>query len=101
MTTLPSPVLEGATALWDPRRLPGRGLYAIEIGFIGFTWLAASAQSTGVNTEAKLLLFRHAFGALCVDRVDLKTDARNVHSRAAIEAAGAKLEGVLRNWSRS
>lgn len=34
-------------------------------------------------------------------RVDLKTDARNSRSRAAIEAAGASFEGVLRNWSRS
>lgn len=88
----------GATALWDPRYLPGRGLYAIEVGF---TWLAASAQGTGLNAEAKLLLFRHAFTVLGVDRVDLKTDARNTRSRAAIEAAGAKFEGVLRNWSRS
>ncbi|MQM27588.1 GNAT family N-acetyltransferase [Glycomyces albidus] len=88
----------GATALWDPRSLPGRGLYAVEVGF---TWLGASAQGTGVNAEAKLLLFRHAFTALGVDRVDLKTDARNARSRAAIEAVGARFEGVLRNWSRS
>ncbi|MBO3732903.1 GNAT family N-acetyltransferase [Glycomyces niveus] len=88
----------GATALWDPRHLPGRGLYAIEVGF---TWLAASAQGTGLNAEAKLLLFRHAFTVLGVERVDLKTDARNARSRAAIEAAGARFEGVLRNWSRS
>jgi RimJ/RimL family protein N-acetyltransferase len=88
----------GATALWDPRYLPGRGLYAIEVGF---TWLAASAQGTGLNAEAKLLLFRHAFTVLGVERVDLKTDARNARSRAAIEAAGARFEGVLRNWSRS
>ncbi|THV30891.1 GNAT family N-acetyltransferase [Glycomyces paridis] len=88
----------GATALWDPRRLPDRGLYAIEIGF---TWLAASAQGTGLNAEAKLLLLTHAFTALGVDRVDLKTDARNARSRAAIAATGARFEGVLRNWSRS
>jgi RimJ/RimL family protein N-acetyltransferase len=88
----------GATAFWDPRSLPGRGLYAIEVGH---TWLAASAQGTGLNAEAKLLLFRHAFTVFGVERVDLKTDARNVRSRAAIEAAGAKFEGVLRNWSRS
>jgi RimJ/RimL family protein N-acetyltransferase len=88
----------GATAFWDPRSLPDRGLYAIEVGF---TWLAASAQGTGLNTEAKLLLFRHAFHGFGVERVDLKTDARNARSRAAIEAAGAKFEGVLRNWSRS
>jgi RimJ/RimL family protein N-acetyltransferase len=88
----------GATAYWDPRTLPGRGLYAVEIGF---TWLAASAHGTGLNAEAKLLLFRHAFAVFGVDRVDLKTDARNARSRAAIEAAGARFEGVLRNWSRS
>ncbi|GAA1679307.1 GNAT family protein [Glycomyces endophyticus] len=88
----------GATALWDPRTLPGRGLYAVEVGF---TWLAAAAQGTGVNAEAKLLLFQYAFTSLGVDRVDLKTDARNTRSRAAIEAVGARFEGVLRNWSRS
>jgi RimJ/RimL family protein N-acetyltransferase len=36
-----------------------------------------------------------------VARLDLKTDARNRRSRAAIEAVGATVEGVLRNWSRS
>ncbi|MER5488226.1 GNAT family protein [Streptomyces sp. NPDC002812] len=90
----------GATAFWDPRPWPttGEGLCAIEVGF---TWLAASAQGSGVNTEAKYLLFRHAFENWGVARLDLKTDARNARSRAAIEAVGARFEGVLRNWSRS
>ena len=89
----------GATAFWDPRLAPDGGrLSAVEVGF---TWLAASAQGTGVNAEAKYLLFRHAFEVWGVDRVDLKTDARNARSRAAIEAVGASFEGVLRNWSRS
>ena len=89
----------GATAFWDPRVHPDTGeLFAIEVGF---TWLAASAQGTGVNAEAKLLLFTHAFEAWQVARVDLKTDARNRRSRAAIEATGARFEGVLRNWSKS
>ncbi|OIJ69578.1 GNAT family N-acetyltransferase [Streptomyces mangrovisoli] len=89
----------GATAYLDPRTWPDReGLCAIEVGF---TWLAASAQGTGINREAKYLLFRHAFETWEVARVDLKTDARNSRSRAAIEAAGASFEGVLRNWSRS
>ncbi len=61
----------GATAYWNPRLWPGRTeLCAIEIGF---TWLAASAQGTGINPEAKLLLFRHAFDQWGVVRVDLKT----------------------------
>ncbi|GAB2621413.1 N-acetyltransferase [Paractinoplanes abujensis] len=89
----------GATAYWDPRRRPETGdLYAIEVGF---TWLAAAAQGTGINTEAKLLLFANAFDNWRVERVDLKTDARNVRSRAAIAATGATFEGVLRRWSRS
>jgi RimJ/RimL family protein N-acetyltransferase len=89
----------GATAYWDPRLWPdGDRLYAVEVGF---TWLAPSAQGTGLNTEAKLLLFGHAFEQWGVARVDLKTDARNRRSRAAIEAVGARFEGVLRSWSRS
>ncbi|MFE9426876.1 GNAT family N-acetyltransferase [Kitasatospora sp. NPDC006697] len=89
----------GATAYWDPRLLPDTGtLFAIEVGF---TWLAGAAQGTGLNTESKFLLFRHAFEEWGVARLDLKTDARNARSRAAIESVGARFEGVLRNWSRS
>ncbi|MFF4397469.1 GNAT family N-acetyltransferase [Streptomyces sp. NPDC001480] len=89
----------GATAYWDPRLWPdGGGLCAIEVGC---TWLAASAQGSGVNSEAKYLLFRHAFENWGVARLDLKTDARNSRSRAAIAGTGARFEGVLRNWSRS
>jgi RimJ/RimL family protein N-acetyltransferase len=89
----------GGTAYWDPRRWPGRsGPCAVEIGF---TWLAGSAQRTGINVEAKLLLFSYAFEQLGVARVDLKTDARNEQSRRAIEAVGARFEGVLRSWSQS
>jgi len=88
----------GATAYWDPRVLDSGRLFAIEIGF---TWLGAAAQGTGINTEAKYLLFRHAFEVFQVSRVDLKTDARNGRSRAAIASVGARFEGVLRNWSRS
>ena len=89
----------GATSYWEPRcwRSEDR-LDAVEVGF---TWLGAGAQGTGVNAEAKLLLFRHAFEEWGVSRVDLKTDARNERSRAAIQSVGARFEGVLRNWSRS
>ena len=84
----------GCTAYWDPRTWPDTDrLRAIEIGF---TWLAASAQRTGINAEAKLLLFTYAFETLRVVRVDLKTDARNERSRQAIAALGAHFEGVDR-----
>ena len=90
----------GCTGLWFPRAWPDDPdrLYAIEIGW---TWLAASAQGTGVNAEAKLLLFTYAFETLGVLRADLKTDARNERSRAAIARLGATFEGVLRAWSPS
>jgi N-acetyltransferase len=89
----------GTTAYWEPRSwLTDDALDAVEVGF---TWLARATQGTGVNAEAKLLLFRHAFEVWQVSRVDLKTDARNDRSRAAIEKTGARFEGVLRNWSRS
>jgi RimJ/RimL family protein N-acetyltransferase len=78
----------------DGRRHP----YAVEIGG---TWLAASAQRTGINGEAKLLLLDHAFDVWEVGRVDFKTDARNARSRTAIERIGATFEGVLRNWQPS
>jgi RimJ/RimL family protein N-acetyltransferase len=91
----------GCTAFWDPRWTEwdeAPALYAVEIGW---TWLAARAQGTGINAEAKLLLFRHAFEEWGVSRVDLKTDARNARSRAAIAATGATFEGVLRQSARS
>ena len=89
----------GCTAYWDPRFWPGgTELCAVEIGW---TWLAASAQRTGLNTESKLLLMEHAFETLGVVRVDFKTDARNERSRRAIERLGATFEGVLRSWSAS
>ena len=65
---------------------------------IGSTWLAESAQRTALNTEAKLLMLRHAFEVWKVQRVTLKTDARNLKSRAAILRLGSKADGVLRAW---
>lgn len=64
---------------------------------IGGTWLAATAQRTAVNTEAKLLLLRYAFEQLSVWRVAICTDADNQQSRTAIARIGASFEGVLRN----
>lgn len=63
---------------------------------IGWTWLAREWQRTGVNTEAKYLMLRHAFETLGCIRVELKTDVLNERSRAAILRLGAREEGVLR-----
>lgn len=80
------------------RRTHNDDPYAVEIGS---TWLGASAQRTGINVEAKLLLLGYAFETLRVERVDIKTDARNERVRAAILALGAQFEGVLRRWQPS
>jgi RimJ/RimL family protein N-acetyltransferase len=64
---------------------------------IGGTWLAASAQRTPINTEAKYLLLGNAFDAWNVHRVSICTDARNAQSRTAILRIGASFEGILRS----
>ena len=61
-----------------------------------FTWYAHRVQRTGLNTEAKLLLLRHAFVELHCIAVELRTHFMNHQSRRAIERLGAKLDGVLR-----
>lgn len=67
--------------------------YGLEIGW---TWLTPRVRRTGVNTECKYLLLRHAFETLGAIRVALKTDSRNMVSQRAIERLGAVREGVLR-----
>ena len=62
---------------------------------IGATWYQPAAQATAVNPEAKYLLLSNAFAAN-YNRVELKTDARNSRSRAAMKKMGATEEGTLR-----
>jgi len=95
---------EGVFATRDRRdgRLVGSSRYlnvrpadrALEIGW---TWLNPSAWETGINVEQKMLLFGHAFEQLGCVRVELKTDARNERSRAAMAALPAQFEGIMRN----
>jgi RimJ/RimL family protein N-acetyltransferase len=63
---------------------------------IGWTFLASRVWRTGINTECKYLLLRHAFEVGGAARVQLKTDALNDRSRAAILRLGAQFEGILR-----
>lgn len=64
---------------------------------IGGSWLRPEFHQTGANSEAKLLLLRHAFEDLKCVRVQFTTHALNRRSRAALEKIGAKFEGILRN----
>lgn len=67
---------------------------------IGYTWYAPRVQRSGVNTEAKLLLLRHAFETLGCLAVVFETSWFNHASRTAIARLGAKQDGVLRNHTR-
>ncbi len=70
---------------------------AIDRVEIGYTWYAARCQRTNVNTTCKLLLLEHAFESLGCAVVGLRTDNFNFRSQKAIEALGAKRDGVLRH----
>jgi N-acetyltransferase len=80
----------GSTRFWKIDRINRK----LEIGH---TWLAQSSQRTGVNTEGKYLLLRHAFDVMSCVRVQFTTDELNEKSRAAILRIGAKEEGIVRH----
>lgn len=63
---------------------------------IGYTWISRPWRRTPANTEAKYLMLRHAFETLGLARVELRTDALNARSRAAIARIGGTQEGILR-----
>lgn len=67
---------------------------------IGWTWYAKSAQRTAINTEAKTLLLTHAFVEKEAIAVGFRVDALNRPSQQAVLRLGAKLDGVIRNYSR-
>ena len=70
---------------------------AIDRVEIGYTWYAERWQRSHVNTTCKLLLLRHAFESLGCKVVGLRTDNFNFASQRAIEALGAKRDGVIRH----
>jgi RimJ/RimL family protein N-acetyltransferase len=67
---------------------------------IGYTWYAASRQRSHVNSACKILLMTHAFETLGCQVVGFRTDNFNFRSQQAIEALGAKKDGVLRHHFR-
>ena len=69
---------------------------AIDRVEIGYTWYARRWQRSHVNTVCKRLLLTHAFDTLGCQVVGLRTDNFNFTSQRAIEALGAKRDGVLR-----
>jgi nitroimidazol reductase NimA-like FMN-containing flavoprotein (pyridoxamine 5'-phosphate oxidase superfamily)/RimJ/RimL family protein N-acetyltransferase len=105
------------TALADPDRVPfvqrepGTGriigttsfalIHAVNRSVsIGYTMIGHPWWRTGVNTESKLMMLRHAFDTLGALRVEWHTDIRNVRSQNAIARLGAQREGVMRAHRR-
>jgi N-acetyltransferase len=86
---LPSDRVAGITRFLDIDR-PNR---LTEVG----TWIDTAYWRTPVNTELKLLMFRHAFETERVHRLELRTDVLNANSQRAIERLGARPEGALRD----
>ncbi len=64
---------------------------------IGSTWLARASQRSGINTQMKYLMLRHAFEEFGCVAVEFRTHFMNFQSRRAIERLGAKLDGILRS----
>lgn len=95
-------VVLGSTRFWNierwswPQGHPMHGRGVPDASEIGYTWLTRSAIRTAANTEAKLLMLRHAFEVWQVLRVCFHTDSRNQRSRAALERIGGQFEGILR-----
>lgn len=96
---------EGREAIWAVRNADGAlvgstrylNIAASDLRVeIGGTWYAPSVWATKVNPACKLLLLRHGFETLGLNRIELKTDARNTRSQAAIARLGATREGVFR-----
>ena len=97
----------GSMAPWTIRRLDTGALCGMTTYMnikaehrrveIGSTWLAASAQRTSINAEAKYLLLSRAFEDLDCIAVEFRTHWHNHASRAAIARLGAKQDGVLRS----
>ncbi len=87
-----------ATLEWFIVPVPGLPNASPSCVEIGWTWLSHSAQHTHINTAAKLLMLRHAFGEWKLPRVMLKTAESNARSRAAIARLGARFDGVMTTW---
>jgi RimJ/RimL family protein N-acetyltransferase len=83
--------LVGATSYVDPL-MPHKRVE------IGWTWYRPDVWGGPVNPACKLLLLRHAFETLGLNRVQFSVDRLNERSQAAVAKLGATREGVLRSY---
>lgn len=61
------------------------------------TWVGRPYWGSGINTEAKVVLFDHAFG-INIRRIQSITHVDNVRSQRALEKLGFRQEGLLRRY---
>ncbi len=64
------------------------------------TWLGREWWGTGVNAEAKALIFHLGFGPCGLVRIGAYSDVANARSRTALSKVGLVHEGILRGWHR-
>jgi RimJ/RimL family protein N-acetyltransferase len=64
---------------------------------LGYTWYGKKFQGTGLNKHCKFLLLQFAFEELGLERFELRADARNERSIAAMKSIGCKVDGILRS----
>jgi RimJ/RimL family protein N-acetyltransferase len=83
----------GTTSIYDMSELHRRVT-------VGYTWLSSRVRGSAANSESKLLLLDHCFGALGAVRVQFNVDDLNERSRRAVRAIGATQEGALRRHAR-
>lgn len=95
---LPFAIVAGGRAVGSTR------FYDIDLSVptlaIGYTFHAASAWRSHVNTAGKRLMLGHAFDTLGAQSVYFHTSHQNLRSQAAIERLGAQRDGILRAHRR-
>jgi RimJ/RimL family protein N-acetyltransferase len=64
---------------------------------LGYTWYGKKFQGTGLNKHCKFLLLEFAFEKLGLERFELRADAKNERSIAAMRSIGCKVDGILRS----
>jgi ribosomal-protein-alanine N-acetyltransferase len=64
------------------------------------TWLGRDWWGTGVNAEAKALVFHLGFDRCGLVRIGAYSDVGNARSRTALSKVGLLHEGILRGWHR-
>jgi RimJ/RimL family protein N-acetyltransferase len=64
---------------------------------IGWSWLAKSFRSSGINRHCKYAMMKYTFEEINFERVEFKTDVLNERAKNGLRKIGGIEEGVLRS----